>query len=123
MQLKHCILLQISLLFSYSGEPTNEEKLILALGLGSTGQDINLDINCRRRRSKRPINETYINIYNTTFTKPSNNNNLVFLKPCRRKRSPCEKKQVCSRLIFGMCMISAAALRALHILNSLAIVT
>ena len=58
------------ILIFYAGEPTTEEKLILALGLGSRGQDINPTV-CKRRRS---LNLT------------------IDLKPqdpvlCRRKRS------------------------------------
>ena len=79
------------ILSSYAGEPSNKEKLILALGLGSSGQDINSN-GCRRRRSLTN------NIIRTNSSVV-----IAYYRPttlCRRKRTTCEKKQVCSG--FGM---------------------
>ena len=91
-------------IFTQVSQQPIEEKLILALGLGSTGQHINptgcsrpSPIDIRLRRSLNYINETssgdwWIDIITDSID--------LTLSACRRKRSTCEKRQVCSG--FGM---------------------
>ena len=93
MQFKNKILiccLQKILVFSYVGEPTNEEKLILALGLGSRGHIISNECIGRRSIMGDFRNST---CDNCGVLPP------LELTPCKRKRSTCkERHRICSHI-------------------------
>lgn len=76
---------------AYAGEPTKEEKLILALGLGSRGQNID-HTSCSGKRAVVNPN-LFFNITPAGYT------GLDLGLLCRRKRPAanniCEPTQVC----------------------------